>query len=388
MRRAAVPLILVMAVLGGGGTVWAKKKSSTPVTAGITKLELSPQELRIRVRALIRPTLGTVEEAADRIISDTKDPVTRRGAVTLKIEGTTTFLAAMLRNDPVLALADAWGYAVQVERFLARPEAAAKYGVQASQAAAAMVEIQKSFRAFAGSLQAGVTGEVFEEKVRTWAEKNPIEGAFYRRPAMDTAVAHVMAEASGGGALAVLGTLDETTVDVLTRLDLYTMYLPRLARWEAELAVDDVARGIDTQELTTELTRFTRAADRIASAAEGAPQLVAGERAVALDAVAAERRAVLGSVHEERIATLQEIEAIAQRLVDRSSGPLHASMHGDLEELVQSVEAMRKRLIAEAGVTLNEVVDHAFVRAVQLLLMAAAFALLGLVIHARLLRRP
>jgi hypothetical protein len=387
MPKKHIVLVIVFAAVLGGGTVWAKKKSTTPVTAGVKQLQLSPQELRIRVRALIRPTVGTVEEASDRVIRETADPVVRRSVLTLKIEATTTLLAAMLRNDPLLALADAWGYVVQVELFLARPEVAARYGDHAPEAGAAVVTIQKSFREFAGSLQPGLTGEALEAKVRAWAEKNPIEGALYRRPAVDAALAHVMAESSGGGALAVLGTLDETTADVLARLDLYTMYLPRLARWEGELAVDDVTSGIDMNGVTTELTRFTRAADRIAAAAEGAPQLIAGERAATLEAVAAERRAVLGSVHDERIATMQEIEAIAQRLVDHSSGPLHDAMNKDLADLVESVEAMRKRLIAEAGVTLNEVVDHAFVRAVQLLLMAAALAAVGLVVYARFLRR-
>ena len=112
MRRAAASLALFAAacVLAGGDPALAAK-SRTPVTSSIKKLQVSPQELRIRVRALIRPTLGIVEEAADRDLRETTDPVIRRGAILWKIETTTTLLSAMLRNDPVLALADAWGYA-------------------------------------------------------------------------------------------------------------------------------------------------------------------------------------------------------------------------------------------------------------------------------------
>ena len=51
----------------------------------------------------------------------------------------------------------------------------------------------------------------------------------------------------------------------MTRMDLYTMYLPRLARWEAELAADDLTRGIDPRMLGAEFERMTRALDRIAS---------------------------------------------------------------------------------------------------------------------------
>jgi hypothetical protein len=48
---------------------------------------------------------------------------------------------------------------------------------------------------------------------------------------------------------------------------------------------------------------------------------------------------------------------------------------------------MRKRLIEDAEVSLNRVVDHAFLRSLQLLLFAAALAVAGLVLHARFLRR-
>lgn len=399
MSRAAVLLTLFAAacVCAGGDPAWAAK-SRTPVTSNAKKLRMSPQELRIRVRALIRPTLGIVEEAADRGLRETTDPTVRRGTVVWKIEATTTLLSAMLRNDPVLALADAWGYAFQVESLLARPEVAARYGKNAPDASAAMALIRAEFRAFAASVQDDATGESFEAKIRQWAERNPIEGALYRRSSMDSEFAEVLAKSEGGGAFAALGNLDETTSDVMTRMDLYTMYLPRLARWEAELAVDDLAQGIDPKGLVADIDRVTRAADRIATVAEGVPELAARERAAALDAVRAERlaatrdlqgerRAVVDAVRQERIATLEEIEAIARRLLDRLSGPLDNAVRTDVSELVQAVEAMRKRLMNDMELTLNRVVDHAFTRAIELLLIAAALVAVGVVLLARFLRR-
>ena len=71
----------------------------------------------------------------------------------------------------------------------------------------------------------------------------------------------------------------------MTRMDLYTMYLPRLARWEAEPAVDDLAQGIDPKGLIADLDRVTQAADRIATVGEAVPELAARERTAALGAV-------------------------------------------------------------------------------------------------------
>ena len=400
MRRNVTLLALLAAVCMGVGVgpAWAAKPR-TPVTSSAKNLEISPQELRIRVRALIRPTLGTVEEAADRIIIlETSDPVVRRGALVWKIETTTTLLSALLRNDPLLALADAWGYVLQVETLLERADVKAKYGAFTPEAAGALAEVEAQFRSFLASDQVDFGDQSFEATVRQWADRHPIEGALYRRPSMDSAVADLLASSAGGGAFAALGNLDETTSDVMTRMDLYTTYMPRLARWESELAVDDLARGVDPKALVADVDRLTGAVDRLAAVAEAAPELVARERAAALEAVSAERlaatedlrgerRAVLDAVRQERIATLQEVEAIAQRLVDRSSGPLREAVRADLTESIESVERMRKRLIDDAEVSLNRVVDHAFVRALQLLLIAAALAAAGLVLNARLLRR-
>lgn len=398
-RRTNVSLVLLGAAcaLAAGDLTWAAK-TRTPVTSSAKNLHVSPQELRIRVRALIRPTLGGIEQAADNSLEGATDPKIKRGVLSWKIETTTTLLSAMLRNDPVLALADAWGYAIQVENRLSSPEVAAAYGRSAPEAAAAMAQVQTRFRAFAVSVTDEEATAALEAVVRRWAERNPIEGALYRRPSMDSAVADTIATSGGGGTFAALGSLEETTSDVMTRMDLYTMYLPRLGRWEAELAVDDLTRGADPGELAADFDRLARAADRLAAVFETAPGLIARERAAGLEAVRAERiaatqdlrgerGAVLDAVHQERVATLAELEAIADRIVDRSSGPFNEAVREDAKDILQNVEVMRKRLIDEAGVTLKGVVDHAFVRAIELLLVAAALGVLCLFLYARFFRR-
>ena len=98
-------------------------------------------------------------------------------------------------------------------------------------------------------------------------------------------------------------------------------------------------------------------------------------------------RRALAAVQKERIATLHEVEAIAQRLGDRSGPPLHDAVRADLKELMESVEEMRRRLMVDAGETLDRVVDHAFFRLVELLLICAGLVALGLVLRAFLLRR-
>ena len=385
--RAAVGLAVVAILCACAvSDSYRAAKSRTPLTSTIENLGMSPQELRIRVRALLRPTLGILEETADTSVQDVDEPEVHRAAVRWKIETTTTLLSAMLRNDPLLALLDAWGYVFQVENFLATPEAA-RYGALAPQGTAAMEQIRGSFLDLARNFPADLSGEVLEAKLRTWAERNPIEGRLYRRPSIDAALAGILASPGTGGAFAALGRLEETTSDVMMRMDLYTMYLPRLARWEAELAVGDLAQGSEANRLIADVEQLTRAADRLAAVAEGMSDLVARERAATLDVVRGERLAATRDLQEERVAALAEVEAIAQRLLDHSRGPLQEAARMPLEEVVRSIEKAQRSVIDDGGVTLESVVDHAFIRSVQLLLIAATLAALGVILYARFLRR-
>lgn len=356
--RCLAAIGIVSVAIVPGADLLAESASRAPITSSIKTLKVSPRELRIRVRALIRPTLGIIEERADRIITDTSDRVVRRGVLVLKIEMSSTMLAAMLRSDPMLAIADAWGYVLQVEDLLNRPDIRAKYGISSPRELIEAFEIIKGqFRDLVSSVHSGAFAKNLEADVRTWADENPIPGAIYRRPSMDSVVAEKLASAGNGGIFSALGSLEETTADVMTRMDLYTMYVPRLARWEVDLAVDDVTRGEDAHALGTDFGTLSRAADRIATFTETASDLTARERTAVLNAIRNERLAVLDAIRKERIAILQE------------------------------VEGMRKQLISDAGKRLESVADHIFLRLVQLIVVCSALAAVGLALRGYFLRR-
>jgi hypothetical protein len=321
VRLVAIPLLMiVMAFLAPRSLMGSDESYKSPIASGNKELKMSPQELRIRVRAMIRPVLGSVEESADQIIVNTSDPGVRRGFLVAKIEMTTTMLSTLLRSDPVLALADAWGYAYQIEAFLKRPDIQGKYGQSAIKATAVIHHIDGMFRELVASTQSVESADTFAAYIRRWADQTPIEGALYRRMSMDSEVAVALGKAKSGGAWSALGNLEETTADVMTRMDFYTMYLPRLARWEAELGADDLIRGMDPQRLGSEVERITGSLGRIAALTE----------------------TIATTIEKERIATLEGI---------------------------------------------NRIVDHAFFRAVQLLLICAVLVALVLAFHTYVLKR-
>jgi hypothetical protein len=398
MRRLAVVSFLAALVVSFGGCFPARDaRDRSPVTAGATNLRMSSGEMRIRVRSQIRPVLGLLEEGVDGILADRPGAEIRRLALIVKIEATSTLLTALLREDPLLALADAWGYVMQLQDYAARPETLERHGEFAVAAGAIADRIDRHLFAFANGIQEDLPADEFERTLREWAAENPIEGSVRRRPSMDEAVADVLAIPGKRGTFAAIENLEETTEELMVRLDLYTTYLPRLARWEVELTLVDLAGDVDTTEVVADVEQIGEAADRIAGAAEvlagvvgdhpgGILETLRSERRAATDDLRSGREAVLAAVRAERVATLAEVEAIVTRLAERAAPSVREAMRTESERLVDSVEEMRARLIDDAGGVLSDVVDHAFVRALQLLLIAAALLAIGVVLHARFLR--
>ena len=398
MRHVAVLLIPVFLLISLASCVRSPDASvRTPVTASASKLRISPHELRIRVRAQIRPVVGLLEEGVDDTLADSTAAATRRHGLILKIEGTSTLLSAMLRDDPLLALADAWGYVMQLQDFYAEPEIRETYGEFADDAGEILERIERSLFGFAVGVQTDLPVNDFESRLHVWAAANPIEGSVRRRPSMDEELAELLAVSPKRGALAAIGSLEETTAELMTRMEMYTNYFPRLARWEAELALLDLAGDVDLRDVASDLDHIRSAAERIAGAGEGLSGIAADERSAALAALHEERleatadlragrEAILDAIRVERVATLLEIERVAERLLDRSGATVRAAAVAETDRLVERVEEMRARLIEDAGDVLNQVVDRAFWRALQSLLIAAALLAVGVVLHARFLR--
>jgi hypothetical protein len=190
------------------------------------------------------------------------------------------------------------------------------------------------------------------------------------------------AQSGSSGIFAALGSVEESIADASARVDLYTMYLPRLGRWEAELAAGDLTQVIDTGALFADLDRLTSAVDRVVGVAETAPALLERERRATVAAVQAEREAMIDALRQERVATLEQVEAMAVRLTDRTSPIVMAAVREQHDAFVASLEAARSRTVLDASVELREIVDHAALRAAQLLLGVGILALIGVALHA------
>src|SRR5262249_34172665 len=75
--------------------------------------------------------------------------------------------------------------------------------------------------------------------VEAFARAHPIETVFSARETALTQLAE-LSVGEDAGALAAVGQATDTLADISLRLNAYVTLLPKLARWEGELTVEDV----------------------------------------------------------------------------------------------------------------------------------------------------
>src|SRR6187455_1716558 len=74
-------------------------------------------QVRLRVRSLVGPLSGEIEQTADQIIAGTTNAAVQRAALLWKIEGVPAMRAALFQPDPFTALGDSWVLCFQMRDY-------------------------------------------------------------------------------------------------------------------------------------------------------------------------------------------------------------------------------------------------------------------------------
>ena len=202
---------------------------------------------------------------------------------------------------------------------------------------------------------------------------------------------------AGGDVFESVGTIEELAVSLSQQARIYLADLPRQVRGEVDLMRFDMLSTESVASMRGDLHVSARAADRIASSAEGISLLVPNERQIVLDelsrqrnlvmnavsvereravsaiirAFAAERRELLRSVESQRLATLEWATAERREAIADVRRELAGSMDAvrgeravvvdDLRHIVDVV-LRRVAIFLVAAVVLAPLVAHAYAR--------------------------
>ena len=186
-------------------------------------------------------------------------------------------------------------------------------------------------------------------------------------------------------------------------MDSYNVYLPKQARWQAELLLTDFTHD---PQISAALSDFATLSDSAAKASRNIDQLpeladqtrkafkadVDGERLSAqaflreellrtLYALQQERIATIDAMHGERLATTAEIREERRVALEQ--------LRGQETAMMSEFEAISKRAIQDADTRGRDLINFFFLRALELMLLTLVLcSLLGWAILRRYVRAP
>jgi hypothetical protein len=237
-------------------------------------------------------------------------------------------------------------------------------------------------------------------RVQQFARSHPIEAGFSAR---DTALIELarLAEAESG-MLASVGQATETLSDISLRLNAYVTLVPKVARWQAELAAEEVTGRDSLRGTLDDIQAIGDAARRASSLLADIPgaareasvpvrELLDQQRTEVLAAIPGaareasvpvrelldqQRTEILAAVDRERLTISEFITAereAALAVVSKERRAALASISQERAVVLAALDAMAKRSIEDASGRARGLADYVFGRA---LILIAASALL------------
>jgi hypothetical protein len=367
------------------------------------ELSVTPNQIRLHMRALVQPFTGEIEQSADAIAAATLDISVKRAAIRWKIEAVPTLRSALFQPNPFTAVLDTWALTYQMANYFESGPGRAELGPAATRAVNTCLQME-------GELDQIVSTFPYSHdvtKVRTaaqkWAIDHPIryairdrESTLSRMTEKDVGVKWTAGE--------VIGEVEVTADDLNREIQIYSDHLFRQASWEAELleldlptseafplaerAVKSSERAVETLDdlaptIKTAAESTAKAADAATKLASDISPVVASEPKAVVEAINENLRRTLTFLQGERIASLQEIDreriAVLQKFDDERGAATQ-----DLREIATNERVALSRDIEQAGL---RIVDHAAWRLSQLVAVILGSLFLAAVLFLFIVRR-
>ena len=399
-QRRGVALLLVAWGLASACVSTAPSQRSA-LQQKIDKNGVSATELRLRLYELPGQLGAMVETTADRIRVESSDPAVRRRALLWKADGTPALYTAALRPDPLAGALDLWLLVEQMHLYFREGVGKNAFGAQQPLATTTVTRMLAITRETVAALVGGPEAlERGAARVQQFARSHPIEAGFSAR---DTALIELarLAEAESG-MLASVGQATETLSDISLRLNAYVTLVPKVARWQAELAAEEVTGRDSLRGTLDDIQAIGDAARRASSLLADIPgaareasvpvrELLDQQRTEVLAAIPGaareasvpvrelldqQRTEILAAVDRERLTISEFITAereAALAVVSEERRAALASISQERAVVLAALDAMAKRSIEDASGRARGLADYVFGRA---LILIAASALL------------
>jgi len=376
--RAAWGLIGLLALAGWGCTNVQQGGSQRTVLMEATGAKSSAADLRAMSNVLAISVPGIIETTADQIGAQSPDAASRRRALLWKIEVIPTFYQALFYSDPLAAVLDSWSLSIQIEEAVSSGPWREQLGSLQPAALDAAHRIRTQIETAAKAT--AKTPEGFDRTkvaVERWAREHAIAGPISSRPSILPELTRMAAGGLDISVFQVVADLPASIADLATRMDIYAAYLPKSARWQAELMAGDFAERGEMQRVLATLASVEKLTERTNALLSPAGLREALDNASGQ--IRAERIAALASVDQQRVETLayltrERVAAVAD--IDR-----------ERDALVRQVDELRRKVLSDVDELSSRVIRQGAVAVALLLVLAAGLTLLVLRLASRMRAR-
>lgn len=368
--------LLMTGCISSGGTT---RKTSSMKSA--KRVESSAAELSSRNQSLLALYSAEIETAADKIILESPSPTARRQALVWKAEAIPVMQTSLLNTDPVAAVLDTWVFIFQMKAFMDQPALKQGFGESHSVVADSLRKMDEQIEQLVQTAAPTANITDLRQRVGGWAEAHPIRVSLAGRPSVDPEVVRKVGE-SDLGTMASIKALGESLGDLTDRLDSYNVYLPKQARWQAELLLKDVisdphvsATLSNVEVLSTALAKTSGSMDRMPELMGQARQAVKADieeqRVATQDFLQNERLDTLDDLQRERIATVaamrgERLAATADLRGERQT--VLNALHNERLAAETDFSAASEKAIQDLDSRGRRLIDHFFLRALELVL--------------------
>jgi hypothetical protein len=372
-------LLGLMVVLYGCASGTTNKANSMKAAKNV---QVTAAELSASNQSLLSLYSAEIENAADKIILQSPSPATRRQALMWKAEAIPVLQRSLLNTDPVAATVDTWAFILQMTAYMEQPAVKQTWGESYPIVAETLQNMETQMVQLIQA--AAPTADVAHarQRVASWANAHPIRFGLSGRQSADAELIR-RTKQSDMGAVASVRALAESIGDLTARLDSYNAYLPKQARWQAELLAGDVARDPQVATAMSNLNTVSNALEKTSSSMEHMPDLVEQTRKAVLADIDGQRLATQAFLRQERLETLaalgrERIATIADMRNERlaATSDLRGerqivldALHAEEAAIMKDLDAAREKALDDFDKRSRGMIDHFFVRALELVLL-------------------
>lgn len=342
--------------------------STTPdkpsLMANMAKEEITVYQLRAMDYEYASQFAQLVSARVSEIVTETDDPSVRERAFQWRMWAMPQARAAAFDQDPFAGAIELWILARQQHQYFTVGNGKAWFGNHQEPALETTRYLEQEAELLLSSVITPDEVDSMRETGREWVERHPIEGQLFVRPTARADLASLVSEDKHGGLKAV-GSMEETLRDLSDRITILSVQAPVEARWQAEYLVESLFEERVHDRIDSMVGSMSEMADFL-DTFEGT--------------LSAQTSALLKGIENERITVFNAVEDEREAVV--------AAIENERESILNKLDSQLATATAELDAVGRGLIDHFFVRLIEVLaIMGVAVFLMVLLVLFVLRRR-